>query len=305
MEEKGEVLNFEVLLKAKDEEPVWASVNSHFIYNKNGQVTGIEGAIRDMSARKQTEEKLKLSLSLLQATLDSTTDGILVVNTSGKITSYNKQFKAIFDISEGILESGNDADAIESVLNKLQDPAQFISKVQYLYDNPEMESFDTIGFKDGRLIERFSFPQRLDGKSIGRVWSFKDVTVRKEAEQQLHLMAHTLKSIKECISITDTEDRILFINEAFIKTYGFTEEELIGQNIFIVRSANNDAVIVAKIPDITADNGWQGEIMNRRKDGSDFPISLSTSLVQNEKVKYWEWLVLPLIYQNANRQKMN
>lgn len=239
--------------------------------------------MKENTEQKQTEEKLKLSLSLLLATLDSTTDGILVVDRSGRRTSYNKKYKSIFNLSEEILESGDDDDAIQSILIQLKDPDLFVSKIHYLYNNPELESFDTIELKDGREIERYSCPQKLDGNPIGRVWSFRDVTMRKKAEQQLHLMAQTLKSINESISITDINNRILFVNAAFLKTYGYNEEELIGENISIIRSPGNDSEVVNKILDITADSGWQGEILNRRKDGSDFPISLSTTIVRDEK----------------------
>jgi len=283
IKQKGEALDFEVLLKGLDNQEVWSSVNAHFTYDETGKVTGIEGTIRDLTERKQAEEKLKHSLSLLNATLDSTADGILVVNRSGKITSYNKQFKQIFNHSDEVLESGEDSNAIESVLNQLNDPGLFVSKIQYLYDHPELESFDTIELKDGRILERFSCPQYLDGEPIGRVWNFRDITIRKNAEQQLHLMAHTLKSINESISITDGNNKILFLNSAFLKTYGYEDEnELLGQDISVVRSANNDASVVDQILSTTVDRGWQGEILNKRKDGTDFPISLSTSLVQNE-----------------------
>ena len=282
IQEKGEALDFEIVLKGKNKQLTHASVNAHFIFDEDGVISGVEGTLRDLTERKQAEEKIKISLSSLQATLDSTTDGILVVNDKGKITNYNKQFKAIFNVPDGILESGNDASALEFVLKLIKDPSQFLSKVQYLYNHLDTDSFDTLEFMDGRIIERYSCPQKLDGKPIGRVWSFRDITVRKKAEQQLHLMAHTLKSINESISITDTNNRILFVNAAFLKTYGYTEEELIGQDISMVRSSENDPEIVDKILDITSNTGWQGELMNRKKDGTDFPIMLSTTIISNE-----------------------
>jgi len=283
IQEKGEALDFEILLKGRDNQEVWSSVNAHYTYDDAGKVTGVEGTIRDLTERKQAEEKLKLSLSLLQATLDSTTDGILVVNRLGRITSYNKQFQRIFNHSDEVLESGEDSNAIECVLSQLKDPELFVSKIQYIYDHPKLESFDTIELKDGRILERFSCPQLFDGEPIGRVWNFRDITVRKKAEQQMQLMAHTLKSINESISITDTQDRILFVNAAFMKTYGYAEDEnLIGQDISIVRSTNNDPEVIKQILAITAETGWQGEILNKRKDGTEFPISLSTSVVQND-----------------------
>ena len=222
--------------------------------------------VQDEFDLKQTEKNLLQSLSLLQATLDSTADGILVVDRSGRRTNYNKQYKVIFNISEEILKSGDDAAAVEFVKNQLIEPDQFVAKIKYLYNHPELESCDTLELKDGRIIERFSRPQFLDGNQIGRVWSFRDVTDRKKAEQQLYLMAQTLKSINECISLTDINDRILFINEAYLRTYGYTEQELIGQNISIVRSPHNNQEVVNKIMDITTDSGWKGEILNRRKE---------------------------------------
>jgi len=282
IQEKGEALDFEIVLKGKNKHLTHASVNAHFIFDENGMVSGVEGTLRDLTERKQAEEKIKMSLSSLQATLDSTTDGILVVNDQGKITNFNKQFKLIFKVPDGILESGDDASTLEFVLKSIENTDQFISKVQYLHNHPEIDSFDTLEFLDGRIIERYSCPQKLDDKPIGRVWSFRDVTVRKKAEQQLHLMAHTLKSINESISITDTNNRILFVNAAFLKTYGYTEDELIGQDISMVRSSENDPEVVANILDITVNKGWQGELMNRKKDGTDFPIMLSTTIINDE-----------------------
>lgn len=281
--EKGEALDFEVLLKGRDNQEVWSSVNAHFTYDETGKVDGVEGTIRDLTERKQTEEKLKQSFSLLQATLDSTVNGILVVDLNGKIASYNKRFKEIFNHSDEVLDSKRDEAAISSVLSLLKDPELFVSKINYLYNNPEIESNDRIELIDGRILERYSGPQLLDGKPIGRIWSFTDITEKVKAEQQLLLMAHTVKSVNESISITDTKNRILFVNEAFLKTYGYNEtSELIGKDISLVRSPLNDPDTTAEILGATAESGWKGEIMNKRKDGSEFPISLSTSIIQNE-----------------------
>lgn len=286
IKEKGEAHDFEVLLKGRDNQAVWGSVNAHFIFDRSGKISGIEGTIRDLTDRKEAEEKSGRALSLLQATLDSAADGILVVNRSGKITNFNKQFKQMFNYTDEALESGEDSVAIESVLEQLTSPQEFISQIKYLYDHPELESLDTIELKDGRTIERFSCPQLLDGEPIGRVWNFRDVTEQRRSGQQLQLMAHTLKSINESISITDTNNRILFLNAAFLKTYGYpNESELIGEDIAIVRSEENDKETVDKILSTTAETGWQGEIMNQKKDGTTFPISLSTSIVQDEDGK--------------------
>jgi PAS domain S-box-containing protein len=103
------------------------------------------------------------------------------------------------------------------------------------------------------------------------------------AEPSLKLAIQALRSISESVSITDMEDCVLFVNAAFCRTYGFREEELLGKSIDLIRSPNNPLAVVDAILPATLAGGWQGEILNRRKDGSEFPIALSTSIVRDEE----------------------
>jgi PAS domain S-box-containing protein len=110
----------------------------------------------------------------------------------------------------------------------------------------------------------------------------RDITERKQEEEELALLAHTIRSISESVSITDQENKILFVNDAFLKTYGYTLDELIGKSISIVRSTTTE-VSVDDILRTTFQGGWQGELLNQKKDGTEFPIALSTSTVCYEK----------------------
>ena len=142
-------------------------------------------AFRDITERKRGKEELERSLSLLRATLESTADGILVVNNEGKMMSFNRKFVEIWRIPESVVESQDDDQALEFVLDQLKDPQGFLKKVMELYAQPDAESYDVLEFKDGRIFERYSQPQRIGEKSVGRVWSFHDVTERKRAEDAL------------------------------------------------------------------------------------------------------------------------
>ena len=138
----------------------------------------------------QSEIELKLSSSLLRSTLEATADGILVVDSTGKIADFNTQFVEMWGIPAEILQSRDDQKAIQFVLDQLTHPEEFSAKVQELYSRPLEKSIDLLEFKSGRTFERFSQPQIVDGTPVGRVWSFRDITAHKQAEERLGYMAH-------------------------------------------------------------------------------------------------------------------
>jgi PAS domain S-box-containing protein len=140
---------------------------------------------RDVTEQHRAREVLEHTVSLQHATLESTTDGLLVVDTEGRIVSYNRQFAEMWHVPEQVLEQGYDRAALLFVLDQLSDPAQFLAKVQELYAQRDAKSFDVLQFKDGRTFERYSQPQRVSGRSVGRVWSFRDVTERERLAQRI------------------------------------------------------------------------------------------------------------------------
>jgi len=101
--------------------------------------------------------------------------------------------------------------------------------------------------------------------------------------QQIEMLAHALRSVSECVVVTDMANTILFVNDAFVRTYGYSAGELIGGNIDIVRSGNNPRPVIDRILPSTLAGGWSGEVLNRRRGGEEFPVFLSTSVVRNEK----------------------
>ena len=109
-----------------------------------------------------------------------------------------------------------------------------------------------------------------------------DITETKLAEEKIKILAHALMSVTECVCITDLRDRIRYINKSFSRVYGYQQEDLIGKHISIIRSDKNNPEIVKTILPETLAGGWHGNLVNIRKDGEEFPIQLSTSLVLDE-----------------------
>ena len=141
--------------------------------------------LSDITDRERHAADLQRSASLLGATLESTADGILVVDTADRITLFNKRFLELWRIPENVLRAGDNTSALSFVAAQLRDPEAFINRVRELYARSDAESFDELEFVDGRVFERYSVPQRLGGDCVGRVWSFRDITMRKSAERQL------------------------------------------------------------------------------------------------------------------------
>ena len=138
---------------------------------------------------EQANAAMSVGEELLRATVESTADGILVVDSQGRVAFGNRRFAAMWRIPDDLLERRDDDELIGFVLEQLDDPQAFLSKVKELYQS-DREDLDTLMFKDGRMFERFSRPLVRDGAVDGRVWSFRDVSERKRFEAQLVHMAN-------------------------------------------------------------------------------------------------------------------
>lgn len=169
----------------KDGAIIWASTTVSIIRNNKDEVQFFLVMIEDITSRKKAAAELDNSVSLLKATLESTEDGLLVVDSSGKIVQFNQKFIEMWRIPDEIMVKAEDSNALEYVKNQLVNPETFLDMVKHLYNEPDSTSSDILEFTDGRFFERYSQPQKINGKSVGRVWSFRDITRRKKAEADL------------------------------------------------------------------------------------------------------------------------
>jgi len=148
------------------------------------------------------KEDLGEMLSVLTATLDSTTDGVLVVDSHGTIVSFNRRFVDMWQIPEEVLRQPDRSEALKLAVEQLKQPDDLLKRVSDIEMMTGSTSFDTLDLKDGRVFECYSQPQVVNDAVVGRVWCFRDVTERRQSEETIrHLAYHDV--------LTDLPNRAL------------------------------------------------------------------------------------------------
>lgn len=195
------------------------------------------GIAHDITERKQLKQAFKYSDSITEATLESIYHGILVVDDQGAVIKTNAKFAEIWGLPEQLIAEGDDQKLLDSVLEQLSEPEEFMAKVRELYAQPEAESLDTINLKDGRIIDRISRPFYLQGQPKGRVWSFLDVTEHQKVENTIHhehLVLRTLvDNLPDSIYCKDLACRKTLVNKVELKYMkASSEAEVLGKDDF-------------------------------------------------------------------------
>ncbi|MBP7778687.1 MAG: response regulator [Acidobacteria bacterium] len=167
----------------------------------HGVITDLSERLKAEQALRESQQALKQSLSMIQGAFESTADGLLVVDTAGRANAYNQKFLSLWRVPEVIARTYDAEQLRAHVARQVVGSEEFLARVKQIYADPDAVSFDTLALADGRQYERYSQPQVVDGAVVGRVWSFRDVTVRAsddrrraDLEQALQ-QAHTLEAL--------------------------------------------------------------------------------------------------------------
>ncbi|MFI5180384.1 MAG: PAS domain S-box protein [Thermoanaerobaculia bacterium] len=182
-----------------------------------------ERRLRD--ERRRAEQELGFRNLLLASHLEVSLDGTLIVDERGRIILYNQRFVEMWGIPPDVIASGSDERAIQSVLDKLEDPAGFLRTIAYFYEHPREASREEIALKDGRIIDRYSVCMfGTDGRNYGRVWTFRDISERKWAEKAVQSQARMNQAFFNqaitCLALLDGDGRFIQVNEAYARYYG-------------------------------------------------------------------------------------
>lgn len=271
------------IIQPEQENIVWVSVNGFPAFDNQKNIIEIVISFNDITKRVKIENALIESEMKYHALFETSNDVNMLI-AEGVFVDCNNAALTLFNCNRDQIIGSS--------------PAKFSPQIQPngLSSTKEANSRIALALKgESQFFEwehcrldgsTFTAEVRLNALSIeGK--NHLQVIVRniseyKKSEQTISMLAHAIRSISECVSITDMKDNIIFVNNAFLKTYKYEEGELIGKNISIIRSNNNPLHVVSEILPSTIQGGWNGELLNIKKDGTEFPVNVSTSVIRDE-----------------------
>ncbi len=211
------------------------AVRFFIIKDAEGHTTKSYGVNQDISVRKKMEQELALSNILRATTMESSLDGILVVDDHANIITYNRNFIRMFGVPQNLVNSGKDGPLLAYVATEVKDTERFLAKVKYYYEHRGEVSHDEIEIKDGRIFDRDTACLYDKGKYLGRVWFFRDITDRKRAEADLRDSQRFIEAILNTIPARvfwkDRNLNYLGCNSSFAIDAGLADPaEIVGKN---------------------------------------------------------------------------
>lgn len=253
----------------------------HIYIPRPDEIGSLATAFNAMSA------SIRENTSRLHTIIESITDGVLVVDLHQKVTSYNKRYLEIWNIPPELAEAGDSVALLKRALEQVQETEGIRDRITYLYSHPHDEDFTTLLLRDGRIIDRYSRPHLIGDQIIGRVWSFRDVTERRKAEQALVEGEEKLRvmssAMHDALIMIDHDARVMFWNHAAEDTFGYTAEEALGQDLHAMiipaelrERAKHGLIAFARTGEGAVVNALR-EVDALRKDGSTFPAEVGVS----------------------------
>ena len=230
----------------------------------------------DRSTQDATERELETLLSELRATLDSAADGMLVCGLDRSVRAFNQRLVQLWGLPRNLLVERDDAAVYAFMQSQVCDAAFFLDRMAALQREPAQESTDIVTLTSGVVLEMRTVPQFSQGRPVGRVFSYRDITRQTETQASLRLAARVFESSLDAIFIADSQHRILRMNPGCERLVGPTAKAFEGCMAAALFGSGSDAAFMEQVTQGWAREGfWEGELWLPRDNGSYCAVQLS------------------------------
>jgi PAS domain S-box-containing protein len=275
LERFGFVRNFENRIYRKNGRKIWLNVNARAVKDDKGETLYYEGTVQDITGRKEAERRA----TTLAHAVESTAEMICITDLDDHFTFVNGAFEKTYGYSAAEI-LGKSPEMLFSPNN----PPALLTEILMRTRSGGWRGEVLDRRKDGTEFPVFlstSIIRDSAGQPIGLMGVAQDISERQRSEHQIRLLAHSVQSTAEIVSITDSANRITFVNKAFLDACGYEEQEVLGRTPEFLYSPGNEPGLCDRIYRHSLEGGWTGELLNRTRDGREFPISLTTSPIKN------------------------
>ncbi len=272
----------ETLLRRADGELRQIERSASWLQLDNGSACFVVAMI-DRSEQRNAEQQLENIIAELRATLESTADGILVLDMDGCIRGFNQRFAELWELPEDLLTQRDDGRVLAWLVDQVDDAEGYQLRMGQIIGAPLLKASDVLQLRSGRILERVTLPQFVRGRPIGRVFSFRDISRQRADDARQKLATSVFESSFDAIFVTDPWFRLVAANATFERQTGWTMAELEGQSAARLLSGNATREQLRNLRGALLSEGhWQGELWVRRRDGSSFPCLFSVARVLDE-----------------------
>ncbi len=266
--EKQTPFDEEYRVRRKDGVWIWIHDRANRVHEENG-VLYADGVFGDITRRKKAEAELHWKTAFLEAQSNSTIDGILVVGSNGRRLMHNQRLVEMFRMPADLLANKDHRPMVKYVATLVKNPEAYLAQINYLVQHRDEIGRDEIEMKDGMVVDRYSAPViDKDGTYYGRIWTFRDITLRKRNEETLRQLSTAVEQSPVSVVITDSKGNITYVNQKFTDITGYAAEEVLGKNPRILKSGMTSPELYRNLwSTIKQGREWRGEMCNRRKNG--------------------------------------
>ena len=238
----------------------------------------------DRGLQETTERELETLLSELRATLDSAADGMLVCGLDRRVRAFNQRLAQLWNLPRQLLVERDDAAVYAFMADQVSDPRFYAERLAAIDREPMRESTDIVELRNGVVLEMRTVPQFSQGRAVGRVYSFRDITRQTETQASLRLAARVFESSLDAIFIADSQHRIMRMNPGCERLVGPMAKGFEGCVAASLFGGGSDASFMEQVLQGWAKDGfWEGELWLPRDNGAYCAVQLSWVALRDDE----------------------